>query len=113
MISSFDLFFMLLLAIGADFCEVIGGFSLGIPGLGMVLWFGFYLIGLIASFILNLWIFLKGVRIFWMIALSIVDFLSGGVLPARTLGVIVTYLLSKSKLPVPGGRRKIFSFKRK
>ncbi|HDM31749.1 MAG TPA: hypothetical protein ENG32_00020 [bacterium] len=113
MISSIDFFFMLLLAIGADVCEVIGGFSLGIPGLGIIVWFGVYLIGLIISFILNLWIFLKGARIFWMIALSIVDLLSGGVLPARTLGVIVTYLLSKSKLPILGGRRKIFSFKRK
>ena len=113
MISSIDFFFMLLLAIGADVCEVIGGLSLGIPGLGVIVWFGFYLIGLIISFILNLWIFLKGARIFWMIALSIVDLLSGGVLPARTLGVIVTYLLSKNKLPIPGARRKIFSLKRK
>lgn len=113
MISSFDFFFMLLLAIGADLCELIGGFSLGIPGLGVIVWFGFYLIGLIVSFILNLWIFLKGARIFWMIAFSIVDLLSGGILPARTLGIILTYLLSKSKLPIPGARRKIFSLKRK
>ena len=102
MISSIEFIFMLILAIGADILEIIGFFSLGLPAIGLVFWGFTYFFGFIISLILNLWIFLKGARIFWNLSMSIIDAISGSFLPARTLGIILTYFASKK------GASKIF-----
>jgi len=86
---------MLLLSIVADISEIVGGFCLGVPFLGIIFWSLAYIFGLVISLILGLWIFLKGARIFWTLSMSIIDLISGGILPARTLGIILTYLSSK------------------
>jgi len=95
MISFIEFIFMLLLAIGADILEIIATFCLPIPVIGIVFWAFVYFFGLIISLILNLWIFLKGAKIFWNFSMSIIDGISTGFLPARTLGIILTYLVSK------------------
>jgi len=95
MISFIEFIFMLLLAVGTDILEIIATFCLPIPVIGIVFWGFTYFFGLIISLILNLWIFLKGAKIFWNFSMSVIDGISTGFLPARTLGIILTYLISK------------------
>jgi len=95
MISFIEFVFMLLLAIGADILEMIATFCLGLPAIGVILWAFAYFFGLVISLVLNLWIFLKGAKVFWNLSFSIIDGISAGFLPARTIGIILTYFISK------------------
>ncbi len=97
-ISFIEFIFMLSLALIGDFTEILGVLCLALPYVGAMLWFFCYLWGGVVSLILNLWIFLKGAKIFWNLSLSLADALVGGLLPLKTLGIIITYYLaSKSK----------------
>jgi len=97
MISLSEFIPMLVLAVISDFLELAGSLFLLIPAVGIAFWLPAYIFGLIISTILGIWIYIIGAKMFWDISMSIADSITGGILPLRTIGIVLTYITSKRK----------------
>lgn len=106
-----EIILIVMVALSADLAEILGFVVITIPIVGIVIFALLYFFGLLASGTVILWSFLRGgintkrsaKRIVTVLLSSSGDAVSGGVLPLRTVGIVVAIWLHNRDAKGRGG----------
>lgn len=96
---------VVLLAASADAFEIVAALIAAVPVVGLVVWLMAFSFGIFVSVIIIIWSLLKGARgsfvvkyatrrLIALIGGAILDALTGGILPMRTIVLIITIWLN-------------------